>query len=519
VLLTACANVANLLLARAVSRQKEIGIKLALGASRWRLVRQLLTESLSLAALGGMAGFLLALWGRDLLKVFIPAVPQPVAVEVGLNPRVIGFSLLLTLLTAVIFGLVPALRATRPDLAPVLKNESHSFSGGRSKLRSALVITQVALSLISLVCAGLFLRSLQRAQRMELGFSDPSKALLVSTDLNLAGLNEAGGLAVTDRLLERARALPGVSKAAFSTMVPLGFGGHSFSGTTIEGYSPGANERISTERIIVSTDYFETMGIPIVEGRGVTAVDRRDGLRVAVVNEAFARRYWPGQSPIGKRLDQGAGWATVVGVAKDSKYDDLGETPYPVVYSALSQRYASAVTLHLRTLNEPKALTEVVRREFAAVNASLPFLDPRTLAEHISASRFVQFIGASMLSGFGALALLLAAVGIYGLLSWIVTRRQREIAIRMALGATRGDALRLALGQGLRLTLIGVVIGAVLAFGAGWLLRSQLLDINPNDPLTIVITVLLLAGVAALACSIPAWRATKIDPITALRHE
>jgi ABC-type antimicrobial peptide transport system permease subunit len=208
-----------------------------------------------------------------------------------------------------------------------------------------------------------------------------------------------------------------------------------------------------------------------------------------------------------------------VGVAKDSKYDDLGETPYPVVYSALSQRYASAITLHLRTVNEPKNLTEVVRRDFSAVNASLPFLDPRTLAEHISASRFVQFIGASMLSGFGALTLLLAAVGIYGLLSWIVTQRQRELAIRMALGATRGNALRLTIGQGLRLTLIGIVIGGGLAFGAGRLLRGQLLDISPNDPLTIVITVLLLTGVAALACSIPAWRATKVDPITALRHE
>ena len=519
VLLTACANVANLLLARAVSRQKEIGIKLALGASRWRLVSQLFTESLLLAALGGMAGLLLALWGRNLLAIFIPSTPQPVAVEIGLNPRVVGFALILTLLTSVIFGLIPALRATRSDLVSVLKNESQGLSGGRSKLRSALVITQVAFSLVSLVCAGLFLRSLQRAQTMELGFSNPSKVLLVSTDLNLTGLNEANCLAVTDRLLERVRALPGVSMAAFSTTVPLGFGGHSFSGTTIEGYTPGRDERISIERIIVSPDYFETMGIPIVEGRGVSRQDRRDGLRVAVVNEAFARRYWPGQNPIGKRLDQGAGWATVVGVAKDSTYNDLGETPYPAVYSALPQRYASAVTLHLRTVNEPKLLTEAVRREFAEVNASLPFLDPRTLAEHISASRFVQFIGASMFSGFGALTLLLAAVGMYGLLSWIVTQRQREYAIRMALGATRGNALRLALGQGLRLTFVGLVIGAGLAFGAGRLLRSQLLGINPNDPLTFVITVLLLAGVASLACSIPAWRATKVDPITALRHE
>ncbi|MCI0389783.1 MAG: ABC transporter permease [Acidobacteria bacterium] len=517
VLLTACANVANLLLARAVSRQKEIGIKLALGAGRWRLVRQLLTESLSLAALGGIAGLLLAHWSSGLLKVFIPAVPQPVALEVGLNLRVVGFALLLTLLTALIFGLVPALRATRPDLVSVLKNESYGFSSGRSKLRSVLVITQVAFSLISLVCAGLFLRSLQRAQAMDLGFSDPGKVLLVSTDLNLTGLDEANGLAVTDRLLERVRVLPGVSRAAFSTMVPLGFGGHSFSGTTIEGYTPGPNERISTERIIISPDYFETMGIPLVEGRSITAVDRREGLRVAVVNEAFVRRYWPGQNPIGKRLDQGPGWATVVGVAKDSKYNNLGETPHPVVYSTLSQRYASAITLYLRTVNEPKILTEVVRREFAAANASLPFLDPRTLAEHISASRFVQFIGASMLSGFGALALLLSAVGIYGLLSWIVTQRQRELAIRMALGATTGNVLRVVLGQGLRLTLIGLIIGAGIAFGAGQLLRSQLLDLSPSDPLTFVITIVLLAGVAMLACYIPAWRATKVDPIIALR--
>ncbi|MGH9935385.1 MAG: FtsX-like permease family protein, partial [Blastocatellia bacterium] len=480
---------------------------------------QLLTESALLSLLGGVCGLLVALWARDVLALFVPPVPQPVAISLGLNWRVIGFALALTLLTAVIFGLAPALRASRPDVVSVLKDEGRGQSGSRSRLRSALVVTQIAFSMVALVCAGLFLRSLRESRALELGFGDPARVLLVSTDFTLAGLKEAEAIAAADRLLERVRALPGVKQASFSTMIPLGFGGHSRSGTTIEGYTPAQNERLSVERIIVSDGYFETMGIPLASGRGVARQDQREALRAVVVNEAFVARYWPGQDAIGKRLDNGAGWATVVGVARNSSYRNLGETPYPVVYSALPQRFESVTTLHARTVNEPKLLTETLRREFAAVNADLPFLEPRTLAEHVSASSFAQFIGASMLSAFGALALLMSAVGLYGVLAYIVNQRRREIAIRLSLGARSADVLRMMLGQGLRLIAVGLGLGLPAALAAGHLLRNQLPGVNPFDPLTFSTIALLLAGVALLACWIPARRATKVDPMIALRAE
>jgi predicted permease len=519
VLLIACANVANLLLARASLRRREIGVRIALGAGRWRIVRQLLTESLLLSLLGGVCGLLVSLWARDVFVLFVPPVPQPVAISVALNWRVIGFAFALTLLTALVFGLAPALRAARADVVTVLKDEGRGQSGAKSGLRSALVVAQIAFSLVALVCAGLFLRSLRASRALELGFNDPARVLLVSTDFNLAGLKEADALAATDRLLERVRALPGVQQAAFSTMIPLGFGGHSRSGTKIEGYTPAQNERLSIERIIVSEGYFETMGIPIAAGRSLTRQDQRDGLRAVVVNEAFAARYWPGQEALGKRLDQGPGWATVVGVARNSAYRDLGEAPYPVVYSAMPQRFEPVTTLHVRTAQEPRLLTETLRREFAAINADLPFLEPRTLAEHISASSFVQFIGASMLSVFGLLALLMSAVGLYGVLAYLVSQRRREIAIRVALGAQSRTVLRMMLTQGLRLIALGQGIGLLAALAAGRLLRSQLPGVKPNDPLTFTVIALLLAAVALLACWIPARRATKVDPMIALRCE
>ncbi len=519
VLLTACANVANLLLARAVSRQKEISIRLALGANRWQIVRQLLAESILLASMGGLLGFLLALWAKDVFALFVPPVPLPVALTINMDMRVIGFAFLITLLTAVIFGLTPALRASKPELVAALKDEGRGATAASSKLRNALVVAQVALSLVALICAGLFLRSLQNAQTMELGFAAPEKVLLVSTDLNLAGLDETKGLATVDRLLETVRALPGVEAASFSTMVPLGFGGHSYSGTTVEGYTPPTDERISTERVIVSDDYFETMGIAIVAGRSLARQDRNATQRVVVVNETFAKRFWEGQDPIGKRLDHGAGWATVVGVAKDSLYSDLGEAPTSVVYSALPQRYATGLTLHLRTTNDPKLLIERLRKEFAAINVNLPFLDPRTLAEHISASSFVQFIGASMLSVFGVMALTLAAIGIYGMLSYLVAQRRRELGIRLALGASPQIVMRLIIGQGLRLTLIGLLLGGGIAFLLARLLQSQLVEIGAGDPLTFMMTAALVTLVALLACYLPARRAAKVDALVALRYE
>jgi predicted permease len=516
VLLTACANVANLLLARATARRKEIAVRLALGASRAHIVRELLVHSLLLAGLGGGAGLFLAFWGKDLILQFTPRVALPVQFAVEMDYTVVAFALAATLATALLFGLVPALRASRLDLAPVLKDEAASGSR-RSRLRRVLVVAQVSFCLIALVVAGLFLRSVREANTLALGFTDPGQVLLAATDFTLAGMNEAAALPAVDRLLERVRVVPGVRAAAFSTMVPLGFGGHAMFPARVEGYTPGQDEVMLVEKVFVSDGYFDLMEIPIVQGRAIRASDRRDGLRVAVVNQAFAQRYWPKMEALGLRVDGGEGWATVVGVAKNSAYRDLGEAPYPLVYYAWRQNFMPMATLHLRTAQEPKTVAENVRREFTAVHPDLPFFDPGTLREHLAAATFVQSVGTTMLGSFGLIALAIAGAGLYGVLAYSVAQRRRAIAITVALGATPRRVLGDVLGEGLRLTLVGLLIGGALALGAGRLVSAQLLGVSPFDPLTLAASAALLVLVALAACAVPAWRASRVDPITVLR--
>lgn len=518
VLLTACANVANLLLAQATFRQKEIGVRLALGAARWRIVRQLLTESLLLAVLAGAVGLLAAYAFRNVFLALLPPVALPIHFSIAFSGRVIGFALLLTVFTAAVFGLVPALRATTPDLIGVLKSTDRGLGGGRSKLRSSLVVIQVAFSLCAIVSAGLFLRGLQQARAMSLGFTNPNQVLVVTTDLNLARLDSEKGLTAIEQLQQRIKSLPGVQGATFTSMIPLGFGGHSYSETEISGYTPSANEELSIERVIVTPDYFSTLQIPIVAGRAISEHDRADTIRVAVVNEAFVRRYWPGQDPLGKQLDQGVGPTTVVGVAKNSAVRDLGEVTPPLVYSALAQRYTPNLFLQVRT-DQPGRLTESIRREFAALNADLPFLDPRTLAESQTAASFVQFIGATMLSSFGLLSLSLAAVGLYGMLAFVVSRRQRELAIRIALGAQTRDIRYLVFRQGFTLLALGLLIGGALSMAVARLFQNQLPGVSPNDPLSFVTGLVVLGLVTLFACYGPARRATRADPVTLLRTE
>jgi predicted permease len=519
VLLTACANVGNLMLARAASREKEIGVRLALGAGRWRVVRQLMVESLLLAALGGGAGLLLSLWWRDALAALVPPVSQPVLIPVGMDARVIALAFALTLATALLFGLVPALRASKPDLVPVLKDEARSGVARGSRLRTGLAVAQMAFSFVSLVSAGFFLRGLAEAQAIDVGYADPGHVLLVTTDMSVVGADEAGGLAAADRLLEGARALPGVESASVSTMVPLGFGGHSYSSVSPEGYEPAPNEDVQAERVLVGDGYFAAAGVPILEGRALDATDAPDGMRVAVVNEAFARKFWPGREALGRHFDTGRGRTTVVGVARDAAYRDLGEAPYPVMYLPLSQRYAPAFTLHVRTSGDPKALVEPLRAEFARVDPNLPFLDARTMREHFGASTFVQYVGASTLGAFGTMALLLAAVGLYGVLSYAIAQRGREIAIRVALGATPRDVLSIVAGQGLRVVALGLAAGALLALGAGRLLGNKVVGVSADDPTTFVAVALVLGVVAALACLVPALRSLRVDPATVLKSQ
>jgi macrolide transport system ATP-binding/permease protein len=520
VLLIGCFNVANLMLARATARRKEISVRLAVGAGRGRIVRQLLTESVVLALLAGTAGIVIASWSHGLFLAMVPATPFPVIGELNLDYRTFLFVLGVSLVTALVFGLVPALRASRPDVLPALKDEAQAASSGRSRLRSALVVGQVSLSIISLITAGLFLRSLQKAQAVDTGFSDPGHLLLVDTDLSLAGFSDSAGTVLLRRLVERAGTLPGVSHASVATMVPLGFGGTSSSGISVQGYEPAPDENMSVEVSRIGADYFETMGIDLIAGRGITAEDRVGSARVAVVNQAFANRYIGGKNPLGALLNAGGNdWIAIVGVTTDGKYHLLNESPQALLYLPIEHSWRDAFTLHLRTGPDPRSMIEPLRRAFREIDPDLPFLDARTMDEHMGASLFANRLGGWLLAVFGLLALTLSTLGIYSVVAYSVSRRVREIGLRVALGAAKRDIMGLIMGHSMRLVLLGLLIGGVLGVGVGQLLRSQLFGISPGDPVTFGGIALLLISIALLASWLPARRATRIDPLVALKSE
>ena len=519
VLLIACFNVANLMLVRATARRKEISVRLAVGAGRSRIVRQLLTESLVLALLAGCAGVVIAAWAHDLFLAMVPATPFPVASELTLDYRTFLFALGVSLVTMLVFGLGPALRASRPDVLPALKDES-APGGARSRLRSALVVGQVSLSIVALIAAGLFLRSLQRAQAVDPGFDDPAHLLLVDTDLSLAGYSDSAGAELIARLLEDMNRLPGVTRASVATMVPLGFGGTSSSGVTVAGYEPATDENMSIEVNRVSPGYFETMNIGIVAGRPIRSEDRRGSPLVAVVNEAFAARYIRAANPVGTLINAGGDqWTTIVGIAQNGRYHSLSEAPQPLIYFPHEQEWRDAYTLQLRTAGDPRNMIEIVRRHFKEIDPDLPFLDARTMTEHMGASLFANRLGGILLSVFGLLALGLSALGIYSVVSYTVSRRVREIGVRVALGAAARDILGLIVGQSMGLVLLGLLIGGILGIGVGQLLRNQLFGISPADPVTFGSIALLLCVIALLASWLPARRASRIDPLVALKSE
>ncbi len=522
VLLIACANVANLLLARAATRRREIAIRLAVGAGRMRLVRQLMTESLTLALMAGVLGMLLTLWGRDGLSAFVPAAPFPIALDYRVDGAVVAFALLVTVATALVFGLAPALQASRPELVPTLKDDVQGAFGGRHRLQSGLVVSQVSLSLVSLVCAGLFVRSLLNARLVDVGFRDPEHVLLVSTDLQLAGIRGDSAMgAVMDQLLQRVRALPGVTAAGIGDQVPLGFGGGASSSVEIEGYQPKPNENMSVGRYAVTSGYFDAMRIPVTAGRAIQDGDERSGARNVVVNQAFVNKYWPGLDPIGRWVAQGGGQrARVVGVVRTGKYYQISEDPQPVVFQPAGRdRPLWHYTVHVRTAGDPNALVAPLRDAFRQTSADLPFLDVRTMAESMGAALFNQRIAAYMLTIFGVVAVLLSAMGLYGVMAYTVTQRTREIGVRVALGAGRRDVVRLVLGRAVRLAGLGLGIGLVVAFVAARLLRSLLYGVGAADPATFASIVMLLGAVAVLAGWLPARRAARVDPMIALRYE
>jgi predicted permease len=522
VLLIACANIANLLLARSAARRKELAIRLAIGASRWRIVRQLLTESLILAAIGGSAGLLVAAWVTRLLLGFQEQTNfVPRSLDGSLDGRVLWFTFGLSLLTGLVFGLAPALQATRTQFATVLKEDAQLVGGSARRLspRHFLVIVQIALSLVVLIGAGLCVQSLRRLQAIDPGL-EPAKVLTASFDLNLNRYNEARGQEFFAKLTERVAALPGVESVslargvAFSAFVWL-------RSANIEGYQPQPNERMAFDFNVISPNHFRTLGAPLVRGREFNAQDTADAPRVVIVNEAMARRYWPNEDAIGKRLKYGNldRFAEVVGVVRNTRDKGLIVDPRPAIYIPLQQQYMGDLTLHVRTASEKASMLAALRREAQALDAQLPVFNLMTLADQKDGLLYTERMAAVLLTLFSSLALILAAIGLYGVLSYAVTQRTREMGIRRALGARAGDVTWMVIGQGMKLTLIGLSLGLAAAFALTRLLEKLLFGVSPTDPLTFALITLLLAAVAFVACWVPARRAATVDPLTALRQE
>ena len=518
VLLIACANVANLLLARASARRREIAVRLALGASRRRLVRQLLTESLLLALLGGVAGLVLTQWTAGMLPRFF-APGDLDGVDFSFDWRVLAFTLGVALITGVVFGLVPALQATRLNLIPSLKDETGSYGQRlrRLALRNVLVISQLALSLVLLICAGLFVRGLRHAVQSDLGFA-ANNLLEASIETEGASLTPQQSEAFYQQTVERVSGLPGVQSATVVAFVPLSGGGYRRM-TAVEGYQPKPNEDVELNTNIIGLNYFNTMGIPIVAGRDFNAQDRTGSPAVVIVNEVFARRYVGGNA-LGKRLRFGSGqFREIVGVVRNAKYRNLREEPLPFIYTPFAQEPQTGMTLIVRTAGDPSALVGAVRNEVSAINKDVPLFAVQTMTERIDDQLATDRVIAVLLSVFGGCALLLAAIGIYGVVGYAVAQRTHEIGIRIALGADQRDILKLIVSQGMVLTAIGAGIGLALALAATQLLKSLLFGISATDPLTFVSVVIVLVGVALLACYLPARRAMKVDPLVALRYE
>jgi predicted permease len=521
VLLIACANVANLLLARASARRKEIAVRLAIGAGRLRIVRQLLTESLVLAALGGSGGLLVASWATNLLLGFQQQTNHiPRAFDAGIDSRALGFTLALSLLTGIIFGLAPAIQASKSDFVATLKEDALR-RGGRTRLslRNLLIVTQVALSLVVLIGAGLLVKSLRALQTIDPGF-ESAKVVTASFDLSLNGYNEARGRQFHTQLAERVAALPGVEAVSFARIVSFSAGVWTRS-ASLEGYQPQPGERLSFDFNAIGPDYFQTLGAPIARGREFTSQDAAGAPRVAIINDEMARRYWPGQDAVGKRLKYGNvdQFAEIVGVARDGRSKSLTEAPRPAIYVPMLQNYAPDLTLHVRTVVEAPTMLAAIRREAQSLDPQLPIYNLRTLAQQKDGSLYAERLAATLLTLFGLLALSLAAVGIYGVLSYAVTERTCEMGIRLALGAYPRDLLKLVVGQGLRLVFIGLLIGLGASFALTRLIAKLLYGVSATDPLTFVVIPPLLTGVALLACWIPARRATRVDPLVALKYE
>ena len=520
VLLVACTNLASILMARAADRRKEIALRLAVGAGRGSLVRQLLTENLVIAILGGACGALLAMWITDALAGWRPPTDIPLVISAAPDGRVFLFALLVSVLTTLLFGLLPALQATRTNLVSALKNEAISERLRHWQLRDYLVAVQVGLSALLLVCSVLVVRSLQRALDAPIGYN-PKGAVTASFDLNIQGYSEEQGRQFQQRLLEKVRSKPGIESAAIIDWLPLTLNSSS-DAVYIEGDPiPKPTEAPIAYSYSVSTDYFRTMQTRLLMGREFETRDKRDGMRVAVVNKAFADLLMRGKDPIGKRFRTSPDGKPIqiVGVAEDGKYFSLSEPRKAAWWGPTEIWYASNGALVARTnLNAPRAL-RLIHDAAKDLDPSLPLYSAGTLVQRLDLPLFPARMAASALGAFGVLALILAATGIYGVMAYAISRRTREIGIRMAIGASRGQVLAIVARRAVLLIGSGTLAGLAVALVAGRLLERVLYGVQPTDPLTLAIVLLLMAAIAALACWIPARRAIRINPVAALRQE
>ena len=519
VLLIACANVGNLLLVRSFARRHEMTLRLAIGATRARLLRQLLTEGLILSAFGAAGGLLVAHWCRHALVLLFPARSGVAMYLPGeMDWRVMAVSAGICVITTLIVGLVPALQTRNLDLAGALKADSTGVVGarGRAWIRSGLVVFQVCLSFILLVGAVLLLQSLQKIRTTSPGFST-TRVVETGVSLVAAGYDVPRAKTFQDELIDRVRSLPGVESAAFARVTPLGYGTYSSTPIAVDGYEPLANEQPAVDYNQVSPAYFATLGIPLLSGREFTRTDDENAPLVAIVNQTMTARYWRGQDPIGQRLQVKGRWARVVGVAADSKYESMRELPKPFFYVPLLQDFVRGPALNIRTTQSLQTISAALINQVHALDGNLALYETITLQEQVDRSTSPQLVAVTLVSILGGLALLLAGIGLYGVMSYAVAQSIRELGLRMALGAGTANLIRLVIARGMRLTAGGVLLGAAAGLALTRLLGSLLYQVSPRDPLAFGSAFAVMMITAIAACLLPAWRATRTDPARVLR--
>lgn len=518
VLLIVCSNIANLLLMKAVGREKEISIRLALGATRTTVVSQLFGESLVLSIAGSIGGFFLAYVIKDSLKLMLPVTDKPFAIDSRIDGTVLFFSLLLAVLAAILFGMVPALQATRLNVSESLNRGGRGSSFGNARLRNVFVVSSVAFGLVAAIGAGLFLKSFENARRTDIGF-DPDSVLLVAVNLSQDQLSKDQGKVFYQRVTQQMQALPGVQSVTYAEDVPLGFGGGSWDQISVDGYQPQRGESMKVYRNIVSPGYFQTMKIPLLAGRDFTEQDDGSHGDVIIVNQAFAKRYLGTSIPVGRIVKIWGEPVTVIGVARNSKYRFLQEDPQPYMYYSFAEAYRRSAVLHIRTAGDPSRLLPEVNRGIKQIDPNISIVLALSLKDYVGASFFTQKLAAVLLTILGSVALVLAVIGVYGVTSYSVTQRQREFGIRMALGAQKGVITRLVLRQGLLLAVAGIVLGLAATLALSRVASRLLFGVSATDIGIFLAASILLTSAVLAASYFPTRKAMAVDPLIALRCE